>query len=425
MRMRLPFELSFKIAVHILKNKLLKKKYFALVLQLEPLHLCNLSCSGCGRIREYVNTLDRILPLQDCLTAVEECEAPMVSICGGEPLIYPHIEELVHRLISQKRIVYLCTNGLLVRKKLVNYLSSIYTTNLRPAIEDLYEKGLISSEDLKQIRSGSVKHTYVIAPSKWFYWNIHIDGFESTHDAIVERKGVFKECVRAIVLAKQLGFQVAINTTVYLQTDMQEIELMFEFFSALGVDGYTISPGYDYDAAKLHISQRLGKAPEEFFLTRANVREKFKEIETWGKRFNILGTPIFQEFLAGKRELTCSAWAIPTFNPMGWRSPCYLIADKHYASFHELIHNTNWEKYGVVDGIARDSRCQNCMTHCGYDPTGALSNNLKDIWKNLKYTFGPRPICSVSPEVKKMTEEYLRNIQCSTHTQSGIENLTP
>jgi MoaA/NifB/PqqE/SkfB family radical SAM enzyme len=204
---------------------------------------------------------------------------------------------------------------------------------------------------------------------------------------------VFKECVEAVKMAKILGFQVATNTTVYRETDVQELEEMFRFFSWLGVDGHTISPGYDYDAAKKDMVKRLGRDPGEFFLTRAMTRKKFAKIEEWGRLFTIFGTPVYQEFLAGKRELTCTAWAIPTRNIRGWKAPCYLMTDGHYPTYREMLERVEWERYGVVNGVARDSRCENCMVHCGYDPSGALGTNYQrgDHWKNFKYNFSPRP----------------------------------
>jgi hopanoid biosynthesis associated radical SAM protein HpnH len=391
--MRFPLALTVKIARHIIKHKLAGTKRFALVLQLEPLHTCNLTCTGCGRIREYSTSLKDMMTLEDCLDSAIECEAPMVSICGGEPLIYPKIEELVEGLLGQGRIVYICTNGMFMRKKLRDYLASIYSASLEPQLKRLLEEKLVTEKDLETIRKGKQDSRPVIAPSKWLYWNVHVDGLEFTHDLIVEREGVFKECVEAIRMAKLLGYQVATNTTVYKETDVKEIEQMFEYFSSLEVDGHTISPGYDYDAAKRDMMKRLGRKPEDFFLTRAMTREKFAKIQEWGERFTIFGTPVYQEFLAGKRELTCTAWAIPTRNIKGWKAPCYLMTDGHYSRYAEMLEQVNWEKYGVVEGVARDARCENCMVHCGYDPSGALGTNYKrgDNWKNFKYNFWPRP----------------------------------
>src|ERR1700710_1149192 len=323
--MRFPLALTAKIAKHIIKNKVRRTPKFALVLQLEPLHTCNLTCTGCGRIREYSTSLKDMMPLEDCLESARECDAPMVSICGGEPLISPKIEEVVDGVLKQGRIVCICTNGMFMRKKMRDYLAGIYNAALEPKLATLLDQKLITAKEADEIRKGKKDNRPTIAPSIWQYWNVHIDGLEYTHDLIVEREGVFKECVEAIKMAKIIGYQVATNTTVYKETAVKEIEEMFEFFSSLEVDGHTISPGYDYDAAKKDMVKRLNKQPEDFFLTRKMTREKFAKIQEWGQRFTIFGTPVYQEFLAGKRELPCSAWAIPTYNVRGWKAPCYVM----------------------------------------------------------------------------------------------------
>jgi len=389
--MRFPLALTAKIAAHIVKQKLSRVSKFALVLQLEPLHTCNLTCTGCGRIREYSTNLKDMMSLEDCLGAAAECNAPMVSICGGEPLIYPFIEELTAGLLKQGRIVYICTNGMFMRKKMKDYLAATYSAKTEGTLARLLEQKLISEKDAETIRKGKSDGRPVIRPTQWMYWNVHIDGLEYTHDLIVEREGVFKECVEAVKMAKILGFQVATNTTVYTETEVKEIEQMFEFFSSLEVDAHTISPGYEYDAAKKDMVKRLGKKPEDFFLTRKMTREKFKDIEKWGERFTIIGTRVYQEFLAGKRDLTCTAWAIPTRNIRGWKAPCYLMTDGHYPRYQEMLEKVDWNKYGVVDGVARDPRCENCMVHCGYDPSGALSTKPGDLLKNMKYNFSAKP----------------------------------
>jgi MoaA/NifB/PqqE/SkfB family radical SAM enzyme len=364
-----------------------------MVLQLEPLHTCNLTCTGCGRIREYSTSLKDMMALEDCLASAEECDAPMVSICGGEPLIYPKIEELVGGLLKQRRIVYVCTNGMFMRKKMKDYLAAIYSPKVEEKLARLLSAKLISEKDAENIRKGKSDGRPVIRPSKWMYWNVHVDGLEYTHDLIVEREGVFKECIEAIKMAKILGYQTATNTTVYKETDIKEIEEMFEFLSSLDVDGHTISPGYDYDAAKKDMVKRLNKKPEDFFLTRKMTREKFAKIQEWGQRFTIFGTPTYQEFLAGKREMTCTPWAIPTRNVRGWKAPCYLMTDGHYGGYREMLAKVEWNKYGVVDGVARDPRCENCMVHCGYDPSAALGTNYQrgDNWKNFRYNFAAKP----------------------------------
>jgi hopanoid biosynthesis associated radical SAM protein HpnH len=393
--MRFPFALSAKIASHIIKHKVKRTPRFAMVLQLEPLHTCNLTCTGCGRIREYSTSLKDMVPLEKCLAAAAECEAPMVSVCGGEPLIYPKIEELVNGLLGQGRIVYICTNGVFMRKKMREYMAAKFSPAMEAQLKQLVAEQLVTEKEAGQIRHAdeAARKKPVIAPSKWHYWNVHVDGLEFTHDLIVEREGVFKECVAAIKMAKILGYQTATNTTVYRETDVQELDDMFKFLSSLNVDGHTISPGYDYDAAKKDMMARLGKKSEDFFLTRKMTIAKFSKIEEWGRLFTIFGTPVYQEFLAGKRDLTCTAWAIPTYNVKGWKAPCYLMTDGHYDGYQEMLSKVDWEKYGVVDGVARDHRCENCMVHCGYDPSGALGTNYQsgDNWKNFRYNFGAKP----------------------------------
>jgi hopanoid biosynthesis associated radical SAM protein HpnH len=404
--MRFPLALTAKIAAYIIGHKIRRTDKFATVLQLEPLHTCNLTCTGCGRIREYSTSLKDMMPLVDCLDAARECNAPMVSICGGEPLIYPHIEALVNGLLAQKRIVYICTNAMFVRKKMREWIKAELRKpetgkrrELERTVDALVAEGLVSEKDAAAIRNPQSEiRNPVIAPSRWMYWNVHLDGPERTHDLIVEREGVFKECILAIKMAKRLGYQVATNTTIYKETDMDEVEQMFDFLSDLGVDGHTISPGYDYDAAKKDMVKRLNLQPENFFLTRKATVEKFAKMEDWMRRYTFFGTPIYFEFLAGHRDLTCSAWAIPTRNLMGWKAPCYFMTDTigtagHYKTYGEMLASVPWEKYGLVDGVARDPRCENCMTHCGYEPTASLGLQAKpgDTWKTVKFNFGPRP----------------------------------
>ena len=418
--MRFPLALTTRIASHIIKHKVKRTQKFATVLQLEPLHTCNLTCTGCGRIREYSTSLKDLLPLEDCLTAAVECGAPMVSICGGEPLIYPQIEALVTGLLDQKRIVYICTNAMFMRKKMREFLASEFSKNPAAAeskLQVLQSEELITAKDADDIRKGPKDAAKpVIAPNVAMYWNVHLDGLERTHDLIVEREGVFKECILAIRMAKILGYQVATNTTIYKETDMDEINEMFKYLSWLGVDGHTISPGYDYDAAKEDMIKRLNVRPEAFFLTRKATIEKFKDIMKWSEDYTLFGTPIYFEFLAGKRDLTCSAWAIPTRNIRGWKGPCYLMTDAHYTSYQELLDKVQWDNYGVVDGVARDSRCENCMVHCGYEPTASLGLNGQsgDTWKNIKFNFGakPKPI------------EAGRDVQAYTGVSCGNGHIT-
>lgn len=426
--MRFPLALSCKIAAHILRHKIRRTKKFATVLQLEPLHACNLSCAGCCRIREYSASLKESMSLEDCLGAARESGAPMISICGGEPLIYPHIEELVHGLLAQKRIVYLCTNAILMRGKMRDYLAFEHAkrpARIRPLLQKLLSEELVSpmeAETIRHPKKTSLKK--VIAPSRWMYWNVHLDGLEATHDRMVEREGVFKECILAIRMAKILGYQVATNTTVYRETDMKEIEQLFESLSELGVDGHTISPGFGYDTAKA--PGKNGSNGNNFFLTRKATIEKFKNAEELGRRFPLFGTPMYLEFLAGKRELSCAAWAIPTRNVRGWKGPCYLITDGHFQSYKKLLESVRWDEYGVVGGVAKDVRCENCMLHCGYEPSATLGLNARpgDAWRNFKFNFlapkpKPKPASKTSSNSLVQPASKSRPLGSRTHNHPG------
>ena len=309
-------------------------KRFPLVLMLEPLHACNLTCTGCGRIREYESTITKRLSLEQALYAVDECGAPVVSICGGEPFLWPEIARFSSALIDRKKTIYLCTNGMFIRKR------------------------------LKEFR-----------PDDKFFFNVHLDGMEKHHDISVEREGVFREAIEGVRAAKAAGFKVSSNTTVYRETDMREIEELFEYLAQLGVDAHMIAPAYGYSA----VNNR------DIFMTRDDVHEKFAEIDKLAKRFPLTTTPTYLEFLQGKREYPCTAWGTPTYNVLGWKGPCYLITDAHYKTFEELMTKTPWEHYGA----GNDPRCEHCMVHCGYEPSAALGINAKigDTLKLMSWAF--------------------------------------
>ncbi|MBI3280240.1 MAG: adenosyl-hopene transferase HpnH [Acidobacteria bacterium] len=309
-------------------------KRFPLVLMLEPLHTCNLTCTGCGRIREYESTITERLTLAQCLRASDECAAPIVSICGGEPLLYPEIGPLAAALLERGRHIYLCTNGMFIRKRLP-----------------------------------------LFRPHESFFLNVHLDGMEKTHDLAVEKQGVFRDAIEGIKAAKAAGFKVCTNTTVYKETDMREIEELFAYLEQFGVDGHMISPAYGYSAVNVR----------EIFLTRDDVRDKFAGIDRLSKRFRLNSTPAYLEFLKGDRELPCTAWGNPTYNVKGWKGPCYLITDAHYETFEELMTRTPWESYGA----GNDPRCEHCMVHCGYEPSAALGINSKltDSFKLVSWAF--------------------------------------
>jgi hopanoid biosynthesis associated radical SAM protein HpnH len=326
--MRFPLTLTTSMAGYIARKKIAREKRFPLVLMLEPLHACNLTCTGCGRIREYSQTIKQKLTVAECLASVDECGAPIVSICGGEPLIYPEIGKLVAAVLRRKKHIYLCTNGMFIEKRLHEFRAS-----------------------------------------RRFFFNVHLDGLEKTHDLCVERDGVFQAAVEGIKAAKEAGFLVCTNTTIFKETDLDEIDALFAFLTRLGVDGFMLSPAYGYTA--VHETNPTGAA--EIFLTRDDVRAKFQEAEKLLYKYKMMSSPIYLEFLSGKRELTCTAWGNPTRNVKGWKGPCYLITDEHHDSFRELMDNTPWDEYGY----GKDPRCEHCLVHCGYEPSAALGVNSR------------------------------------------------
>ena len=331
--MRVPLSLTANMTGYLARKGFSGEKKYPLVMMLEPLHACNLTCTGCGRIREYKSTINESLTVEQCLKAVDECGAPIVSICGGEPLIYPEIGRLAGEILGRKKHIYLCTNGMFIRKRLRDF-----------------------------------------RPTSRLFFNVHLDGLEKTHDICVERDGVFREAVEGIKAAKAAGFLVSSNTTIYKETDIEEIAELFAYLQTLGVDGHMISPAYSYAAVMT----------KEIFMSRAEIREKFQQASRLLERYNIVTSPIYMEFLRGERELMCTAWGNPTYNPRGWKGPCYLMTDAHHKTFGELINNTPWEKYGR----GRDPRCEDCMVHAGYEASAVLGGNKKlgDTWKMLRWT---------------------------------------
>jgi hopanoid biosynthesis associated radical SAM protein HpnH len=325
------------MSFYMLRRKLFCRGKFPLVLMLEPLHACNLHCSGCGRIREYSDTISKRLSVVECIDSVVDAGAPIVSICGGEPLIYPEIVELVDRVIRLGKHIYLCTNGQLLADKLAEFTA------------------------LAQ------RHHLV---RKRMYWNVHVDGMSQTHDAIVEKSGAFDAAIKGITAAKQAGFFVYTNTTLYKQTTINELIELAKLFERLRVDGMMIAPGYGYDAVKEEGTDN------NFFLTRNEIYETFREVRAKLSKFRITATPVFLDFLCGERKLPCAAWANPTRNVKGWKAPCYLITDKHYDSYKDFLQLTDWSKIGY----GNDPRCEQCMMHCGYEPAAVLfANRLTDL----------------------------------------------
>ncbi len=327
--MRFPFRLNYDLTTYIIGNKLNKIEKYPLVLMLEPTHLCNLACSGCGRIREYADTMQEMMSLEDCLKSVDECPAPVVTITGGEPFLYPPIYDLVQGVLDRGKHIYFCTNGILLEKALDN-----------------------------------------MKPHPNFTFNVHMDGLEETHDRILERRGAFKIALEGIKKAKRLGFRVCTNTTIFKETDLMEIEMLFTLLEEIGVDGLLVAPGFGYEAVG-----------EKLFLERRDIENKFAEVYEMSKKHRFFSTPMYLRFLKGEKKLECTPWGNPTRNTLGWKAPCYLITDAHYPTFKEMMESTEWEKYGV----GKDSRCAQCMMHCGFEPTvvNEIGKSWKDIWEMM------------------------------------------
>ncbi len=319
--MAMPFRQSMRLGGFLLKQKLQRREKFALLVELEPLFACNLKCGGCGKIAQPAALLKQRMPVEQAVGAIEECGAPMVSIAGGEPLMHPQIDEIVRQLLDRKKIVFLCTNALLLPK-----------------------------------------HLHRFTPHRDFAWMVHIDGLRERHDASVRKVGGFDAAVEAIHQAKAAGFKVMTNTTFFTQDTPQDVIEVLDYLNdEVGVDNMQISPGYAYE-----------KAPDqESFMGVQQTRELFAKAFGDGrrKRWRLNHSPVFLDFLEGKRDLECTAWGIPSYSLKGWQRPCYLLDDGYVSTYQELIEDTDWSKFGR----GRDERCANCMAHCGYEPTAVIA----------------------------------------------------
>jgi hopanoid biosynthesis associated radical SAM protein HpnH len=319
--MGMPFRQNARLGTYLLKQKLLRRDKFALLVELEPLFACNLKCAGCGKIQQPASLLKQRMPVEQAVAAIEESGAPMVSIAGGEPLMHPQIDEIVRQLLDRGKIVFLCTNAVLMPK-----------------------------------------HLHRFTPHRNFSWMVHIDGLRDRHDASVCKDGVFDQAVAAIRQAQAAGFRVNTNTTFFDTDSPQDVIDVLDYLNdELGIDNMQISPGFAYE-----------KAPDqEHWLGVEETRELFAKAFGDGrrKRWRLNHSPIFLDFLEGKRELSCTAWGIPSYSLLGWQRPCYLMADGYAQTYRELIEDTDWDSYGR----GRDPRCANCMAHCGYEPTAVLA----------------------------------------------------
>ncbi|HEY3324622.1 MAG TPA: adenosyl-hopene transferase HpnH [Planctomycetota bacterium] len=338
--MPVPLAQQWTVTSYVLGKKLRRAKRYPLVLQLEPLLRCNLACAGCGKIQYPGHILRKNLSPEQCFKAVEECGAPMVAIPGGEPLMHPQIIEIVQGLIARKKYIYLCTNALLLEKRLPEFTPSTYLT-----------------------------------------FSVHLDGVREDHDKSVCRDGVYDIATRAMKAAIARGFRVTTNTTLFEGADPQRCRTFFDEMMAMGVEGMMVSPGYNYE-----------KAPDqEHFLRRQRTTQFFQQLFHQRKRewkFNL--SPLFLEFLQGKTEFDCTPWGIPTYNVFGWQKPCYLLQEGYCDSYQELLDTTPWEKYGYRSG---NEKCRDCMVHCGYEPTavnetfGSVRGLARTIKAAMAYGF--------------------------------------
>ena len=316
--MSVPISQMWTVASYVMRQKLKRRSRYPLVLMLEPLFRCNLACAGCGKIQYPPQILRKDLTVEQCLQAVDECGAPMVSIPGGEPLMYPEIGRLVRELVARKKYIYLCTNAILLEEKL--------------------EAGIFS-------------------PSKYLTFSVHLDGLREEHDDAVCREGVYDTAVAAIRAALRRGFRVTTNTTLFDGASAMRMQMFFDEMMDIGVEGMMVSPGYSYS-----------KAPDqEHFLRRQKTHELFRKmLEQPKPRWKFNQSPLFLKFLMGKQDFECTPWGNPTFNVFGWQRPCYLLQEGYAATFAELLETTKWERYGRASG---NEKCQDCMVHCGHEPT--------------------------------------------------------
>jgi hopanoid biosynthesis associated radical SAM protein HpnH len=319
--MSVPLRQSLTVGAYLARQRLARRERFPLLVELEPLYQCNLACAGCGKIQHPDHVLRRRMPVEVAVEAIEECGAPMVSIAGGEPLIHPEIEEIAGELVRRRKYVYLCTNAILMERKL-----------------DLFE------------------------PSPRFAWAVHLDGLRERHDASVCRDGVFDKAVSAIRTAKERGFRVTTNTTFFTHDSPQTVRRVLDFLNdELEVDEMMISPAYAYERAP----------DQDHFLGVRETHDLFRAAFADGRRrrWRLNHTPLFLDFLEGKVDFQCTAWGIPSYSVFGWQRPCYLMADGYAKTYRELVETTDWDAYGR----GRDPRCDNCMAHCGYEPTAVLA----------------------------------------------------
>jgi len=354
--MGVPISQMWTVATYVLKQKIKGRKRYPLVLMLEPLFRCNLACAGCGKIQYPAHVLKQNLSPEECFRAVDECGAPMVSIPGGEPLMHPQIGEIVEGLVARKKYIYLCTNALLLKEKI-----------------DLFK------------------------PSKYLTFSVHVDGQREGHDFSVCREGGYDIAIEGMKEALARGFRVTTNTTLFDGADPNSVRAFFDEMMDLGVEGMMLSPGYSYD-----------KAPDQqHFLGRARTRRLFRAMLANRKAKWVFNqSPLFLEFLMGKRDYPCTPWGMPTFNLFGWQKPCYLLQDGYADTFEELMRATEWDNYGTESG---NPKCANCMVHSGYEASAVNDTfgSLGGFLATVRATFSSK---YDDPEAEAMLKEHIRPV---------------
>ena len=345
--MRFPLSLTRAMTAYLVRKRLARERRFPLVLMLEPLHACNLKCSGCGRVREYADWVHQNLSVDECLAAVDECGAPVVSIAGGEPLLHKDLPQIVRGIIARRKFVYLCTNALLMAKKLPQY-----------------------------------------EPSTYFTWSVHLDGDREMHDHSVCQPGTYDRAVEAIARAKERGFRVNINCTLFNIAESERVADFFDTVMAMGVDGITVSPGYAYERAP----------DQQHFLHRDRTKQLFRGIFRRGpraKKWSFSQSSLFLDFLAGNQRYHCTPWGNPTYTIFGWQKPCYLLGEGYAKTFDELMTETDWDAYGT----GNYEKCADCMVHCGYEASAvqdAVAHPLKALAVSLR---GPETEGAMVPDI--------------------------
>ncbi len=346
--MAIPFNQAARVGVYLVKQKLLGNKRYPLVLMLEPLFQCNLACTGCGKIDYPDPILQKRMSVAECLEAVDECPAPVVNLPGGEPLLHKEIGEIAAGIIARKKYLYICTNALLLKKKI-----------------------------------------HLFTPSPYLNFTIHLDGMKDEHDHSVSQAGVFDRCIEAIHLLKEKGFRVTINCTFFNNADISKVAEFFDYVMSLGVEGIVTSPGYAYERAPV----------QDHFMSRQQTKQLFRDIFRKGKergsKWMFNASPLFLNFLAGNESYACTPWGLPTRNIFGWQKPCYLLGEGYAKTFKELMADTNWDQYGV----GNYEKCANCMVSSGFEPS-AVEDTFKHPIKALKVAlFGPKLDGDFAPDI--------------------------